>query len=245
MSGFDGIAADRYKLEIPTFAQQLQAMADADIQPRKLITDMVAGHAPSPQEVVLTFDDGGVSFLTVIADMLEAKQWKGHFFVSTSKLGQSGFLTAQQVKTLYQRGHLIGSHSDSHPLRMAALSYQQIVNEWTISKKRLEDILGVEIIVASVPGGLYSTQVARAANEAGIAILFNSEPVTQVSKVDDCRVLGRYAVWDKTTNEQVIRLATGDQLEAFKAYASWNSKKAFKKIGGSAYLLLRKIWIDG
>ena len=53
-----------------------------------------------------------------------------------------------------------------------------MVSEWSRSRAMLEDILGHAVDVASVPGGYFSAVVARAAREAGIRVLFTSEPVT-------------------------------------------------------------------
>ena len=69
-----------------------------------------------------TFDDGGVSYYTVVADRLEAQGWRGHCFVSTDFIGQRGFLTAAQIRELDARGHVIGSHSASHPARFSTLT---------------------------------------------------------------------------------------------------------------------------
>ena len=66
--------------------------------------------------------------------------------------------------------------------------------EWTESIGVLQDILGRDVRVASVPGGYYSTAVAHAAAAAGIHTLFTSEPVTRPSVAGPCTVLGRFAI---------------------------------------------------
>ena len=52
---------------------------------------------------------GGVSFHTPIADMLEPLGWRGHFFITTGRLGQPGFLTSAQVRELHARPCGIGT----------------------------------------------------------------------------------------------------------------------------------------
>jgi len=77
-------------------------------------------------------------------------------------------LPAEQIRDLHQRGHIIGSHSCSHPKRMSFCSRAELLQEWGRSCEILAGILGAPVTVASVPGGFYSRAVAEAAAEAGI-----------------------------------------------------------------------------
>ena len=106
-SGFCSPAADRYKLSIDHFDRELAALAS------------LPPHAPP---FTLTFDDGGQSFYTLVADRLEAIGCRAHCFVATDYLDRPGFLTRRQVRELHARGHTIGSHSASHPHRLHALA---------------------------------------------------------------------------------------------------------------------------
>ena len=60
--------------------------------------------------VSFTFDDGGAS-APIAADLLESRNWRGLFFVTTNLIGTRGFLTPSQIRDLDARGHVIGSHS--------------------------------------------------------------------------------------------------------------------------------------
>jgi peptidoglycan/xylan/chitin deacetylase (PgdA/CDA1 family) len=59
--------------------------------------------------LLFTFDDGGVSFLDLIAPALERHGWRGLFFIATNWIGSPGFLKASQIAELRQRGHHIGT----------------------------------------------------------------------------------------------------------------------------------------
>src|SRR5205823_4330182 len=93
---------------------------------------------------VITFDDGGRSAMAA-ADMLEARGRIGHFFITTNYIGTRGFLTEEQIRELAARGHVLGSHSCSHPLRMGHCSWPQLLNEWTRSRSILSGVIGVEV----------------------------------------------------------------------------------------------------
>ena len=77
-SGFQNDSAFQYKVEESAFEEQVKALQGKD--------------------VVFTFDDGGESFLTKIAPILEKYGFKGVFFISTKYIGTQGFLTKEQVK---------------------------------------------------------------------------------------------------------------------------------------------------
>ena len=55
-------------------------------------------------------------------------------------------------------------------------------HEWSESRQRLEDMLGHAVTVGSVPGGYFSRAVAEAAAEAGLQVLFTSEPTTRIRR---------------------------------------------------------------
>src|SRR5947208_16485935 len=86
-SGFPGEGANVYKLRREDFERHLEAVGK--------------------QDVMLTFDDGGTSFLHPIADLLDARGLRGYFFITTDRIGTPGSLTADAVRELHRRGHLV------------------------------------------------------------------------------------------------------------------------------------------
>ena len=217
-SGFPSHAAHRYKLPLSDFEAQLAGIADA------------------PAPFGLTFDDGGVSYYTTAADRLERHGWRGHCFVTTGMIGTRGFLDARQIRELDARGHTIGSHSETHPRRFSALTADQMRDEWTRSRQALEDVLGHEVEVASVPGGYFSKAVARAARDAGIRVLYTSEPVTSVTQVTGCRVLGRFTIRSGDSPDTARLLVLGAGWARSRAWLDWNAKGLVKPVLGPAYI---------
>jgi peptidoglycan/xylan/chitin deacetylase (PgdA/CDA1 family) len=188
---------------------------------------------------LLTFDDGGTGADTCAADELERHGWRGHFFITTDWIGCPGFIDAARIRDLHHRGHVIGSHTRSHPSRMSHLSWDELISEWTESRKALGDILGASIDTASVADGYYSRRVGRAAAAAGLQFLFNSEPNQTAREIDGCLILGRYAILANTTASQAAALACGQLHACFRQSAAWQSKKLVKTLAGETYLTLR------
>jgi peptidoglycan/xylan/chitin deacetylase (PgdA/CDA1 family) len=232
-SGFEGEGAARYKLSLGEFKAQLEKLAAALKTPPVLVTDPAWDLAPMP--VTITVDDGGLSYFTIVADLLEERGWRAHCFVTTGWIGRRGFLDKAQLRKLYARGHVIGSHSVSHPARFSACSRAQMSQEWRESLRSLQDILGAEVRCASVPSGYYSHQVAETAAGAGITTLFTSEPETRIGRVDGCRVLGRYAIRRGDAADYPARLAAAPSGARQSAWLKWNGKKALKAAFGAGY----------
>lgn len=242
-SGFSGGAANTYKLSRPEFESQLQQIEDLPECPKIGLTDGIAA-LPSCRTLLFTFDDGGASS-TAIADILERHGWRGHFFIPTDFIGTHGFLTGQEIRQLRERGHVVGSHSCSHPHLLSRCPQQQLDREWTESVRKLSDILGDQPRVASVPGGFYAPRVAEAAGSAGITIIFNSEPTIRVGHIGNCSVLGRYCVRTGMSAQTAASIARGSLPPRLLQFTVWNSKKAAKRIAGPLYYAARKSLLKG
>jgi peptidoglycan/xylan/chitin deacetylase (PgdA/CDA1 family) len=236
-SGFPGEGAHVYKLRREDFARHLDAIAAATAA-----VATVRDLKGSP--VLLTFDDGGVSFHHPIADLLEGRGWRGHFFITTDRIGTPGFLSEGEVRDLHRRGHVIGSHSCSHPTRMAALSRAELDREWRESVVRLSALVGEPVKVASVPGGYYSRAVGEAAAAAGIEVLFTSEPTAQAGMLNGCMVLGRYVIQRGMAPEWSGGFAAGRPAQCWRQTALWKAKRVAKTVGGSGYLKLRQAILE-
>jgi peptidoglycan/xylan/chitin deacetylase (PgdA/CDA1 family) len=238
-SGFYGGDADIYKLSQKAFLEHMRALSAAAHFPGHVEEAVHAGRQAS---VILTFDDGGAGALPNTAPVLEDSGWKGHFFVTTNRIGTSGFLAAADIRELHARGHAIGTHTCSHPVPMSRLPYRSLLAEWGDSRRRLEDILGAEVLAGSVPGGFYSRRVARAAAESGLRFLFNSEPTVALKSYEDCVIVGRFSIMRHTPPGVAADLAAGALLPRWRQAAAWNAKKGLKVIGGQYWLRARR-WL--
>lgn len=237
-SGFSHPAGRKYKLEKEEFLLQIAGIHKAI--PFIPVTVADLGNVSQLHELfMLTFDDGGISAHTHISDVLDQYGWKAHFFVVTDYIGQPGFLNEGQIRDLRNRGHIIGTHSCSHPDRMCDGGWTQIIDEWATSITRLSDILGEQVTSASVPGGYYSRTVAQAASLAGVKVLFTSEPVRSSWMVDNCRVFGRYAIRSGMGPQAGVGFVRGRCWRSFNQYLFWNTRKIVKIAAGNLYIEFR------
>lgn len=234
-SGFCGPAADRYKLRRADFDAQLAGLrarrADAPVLLPAAVPPGAGGDAP----FALTVDDGGVSYYTIVADRLERLGWRAHCFVTTDYIGHRGFLDAGQLRELHARGHVIGTHSASHPQRLSACPWPRLVAEWADSRRALADLLGADVVVGSIPGGYASASVVRAAWEAGLQWLFTSEPDVRVGRGGAGTLLGRFTIRRDSRPDFAQRLAANDPIVRWREWGLWNAKKLAKAVLRDAY----------
>jgi peptidoglycan/xylan/chitin deacetylase (PgdA/CDA1 family) len=237
-SGFVGWEAKIYKLDEPHFRAHLDKIAKATIGKPAAADELLFATAPS-RSWMLHFDDGGISAVENIAPLLKERGWCGHFYIATDFVGQPGFVSREDIRELRRQGHVIGSHSCSHPDKISQLGWEDMVTEWRKSRDVLSEILGEEVTVASVPGGFYSPRVAEAAATAGVKMLFNSEPTSTPRHVGGCLVLGRYSILGDTPAGTAAALAAGSLTPRVNQFVHWNSKKAAKALLGKTYAKMR------
>ena len=236
-SGFVSDAANRYKLRLADFDAQLDGIRSVRLDAPILVSSIESREDGSGRiPFAVTVDDGGVSYYTSVAERLERRSWRGHCFVTTDFIGRRGFLNPSQIRELAERGHTIGSHTASHPTGLHTLPFHRIAAEWARSRATLEDILGRSVDIGSVPGGCYSPVVAQAANEAGIRVLFTSEPVTRLSSRNGCLLVGRFTLRRGDPSDRAGRLVSSSAGARSLAWASWNAKGLVKPVLGRSYM---------
>lgn len=194
-SGFQGVGPDLYKIDKETFEEFVISTQ------RKI------------HNFVFTFDDGGSSFYNVIAPILEKYKIKGVFFIATSCIGKAGFLSAEQIIDLFNRGHTIGSHSHSHK-RLSELSDTEIYSEWKKSKDILSALLKSPVNTASIPNGYQSDSVLKMAKKAGYKYLYTSIPTVKEIHKYGITIIGRFVVTKHTKPKFVNKL----QSSCFRIY---------------------------
>ena len=220
-AGFQRPGALPYKHTRDAFTRDLEAIAAGPCPPER-VTDVDLS-IPG-RHVFLTFDDGGKS-AAWIADALAARGWKGHFFIVTGLVGTRTFLTAQEIRYLRECGHVVGSHSNTHPDIFREQPFDRMVEEWRISRDRLAQLMGEPCVTASVPGGDSSPLVFKSADVAGLSYLFTSEPVLQPQRVGACWILGRYMPKAWTPAARIGELA---------AFRGWRSALLVRRLKGAA-----------
>lgn len=232
-SGFQRRSALPYKMSRRAFADHMDRLAASGAKP-KLVTEL--DFQKPERNVLLTFDDGGKGAIQA-ADELNRHGWKGHFFVTTGRIGSNTFLDATGVRYLQSCGHLIGSHSQTHPDIFKLLSMDEMIQEWLASCNLLSDILGTACLTASVPGGDVSPRVFQSAHNAGLRFLFTSDPFLTPKLEGDCWIIGRVCIKTDTSLSDVQKLAE------FRGWSKVLARRRMKTITKTLFSPLYEIYV--
>jgi len=220
-SGFQRPGARPYTLTPRAFAAHLDQMAASEARPMR-VTDI--DFTRSGRCLVLTFDDGGKSAVHA-GDALARRGWTGHFFIVSSLIGTRTFATASDIRYLASCGHVVGTHTHTHPDIFPDLTPERMLDEWQTSGNAISEIVGAPCLTASVPGGDISRQVLESAARAGVQYLFTSEPWLSPRAIDGCRVLGRFCPKVGTSPDRIRELAQ---------FRGWTSALVVRRLKGLA-----------
>lgn len=134
------------------------------------LLDAVAGRS----DVRLTFDDGNISDIEVVLPRLRTRGLSATFFVVAGRLGERGYVGADDVADLASAGMGIGVHGMWHR-SWRGLDDDELHLELVAARGYLEDIVGVPITMAACPFGSYDRRVLRELRKLGYTRVFTSD----------------------------------------------------------------------
>jgi len=115
--------------------------------------------------VSITDDDGYASYLTNGLPVLQKYNLPSTAYIISGYIGNTaGYLSLAQLKSLYNAGVEIGSHSVTHP-DLSTLSATKQDNELKNSQTALQNWLGVPITNYAAPYGAYNQQIVTDAQK--------------------------------------------------------------------------------
>lgn len=181
-----------------------------------------AACAASNRRVILTFDDAYDDFVSDAFPVLDRLGFKATVFVVVDRIGKTnkwdeskGFksrrlLSLAQIRELHRRGVHFGSHTLTHPWLTSA-SDRELEREVTDSKRKLEDLLGVEVSAFAYPWGIADIRVRGAVARAGYKVALTTQE--GLNRSEDRLALKRTNVCEvDTLPEFVYKMATGKDL---------------------------------
>ena len=115
--------------------------------------------------LILSFDDG-TSADRKLVKLMNEYGLKGTFHLNSNKLDTKGYLTKNEIKTLFT-GHEVSVHSANHP-GLTNLPKLDIVYEVVEDRKELERLTGKTVRGMAYPFGSYDDKVVEAITGLGI-----------------------------------------------------------------------------
>jgi peptidoglycan/xylan/chitin deacetylase (PgdA/CDA1 family) len=124
-----------------------------------------------PNTVALTFDDGPYIYNTDIVAALDAAGAKGTFFVNGNNYACIyDTASANRVKTAYDHGHMLASHTWAHK-DLTTLTWDQIHDEMWRVEQALQKITGAYPAFMRPPYGNYNNLVLDASGVRGQGVV--------------------------------------------------------------------------
>ncbi len=174
--------------------------------------------AEIPQGVVsIAFDDNYLNQFDYAFPLLQEYGIVGTFYVRTDKIGVSGYMTAEQLRSLQSAGNEIGSHSHTHT-SFTTLSETAIRSECSVSKQILEGE-GLTVRNFAYPNGFTNDLVDSTVSEyyrSGRTAYV--EPYLMEAPTNQFRLAGFSA---ETTDSTALSLLKGmvDQVHTTNGWA--------------------------
>jgi peptidoglycan/xylan/chitin deacetylase (PgdA/CDA1 family) len=122
----------------------------------------------------VSFDDGNASDLEIALPALRERGIGATFFVVAGRLDQPGYLSAADLRTLREEGMRIGLHGMHHQ-RWRGLAEDELDEEISVARRRLEDAAGARLDAAACPFGAYDRRVLARLRRAGFGVVFTSD----------------------------------------------------------------------
>ena len=227
---------DRYAVTRLTFERHMLYLH------RHRFHTVVPGETPrvdaDERPVMITFDDGFRSDLTLALPIMERWGFRPVSFVTVDYVGRYGYLAWNDVRALSDAGGSIQSHTCSHAL-LPMLPTEMVRHELRESRVILEQVTGRQVKSLSLPGGGISGRVRRLVQEEGYRYLFTSRPSLGV-----CRVTGRVLVTETMTEKIFAALVAGDRCVYIRRAAAYDIKQVLRAaVGPERYLRLWRRYI--
>lgn len=123
----------------------------------------------------ITFDDGNDSDFLIALPELRARRMPATFFVLAGRLGERGYLTAEQVRQIDKDPlFAIGSHGLMHRA-WPDLCDAELVAELRQSQALLSQLCGRPVSEAGLPFGRYDKRTLRHLAAQGYTVVYSSD----------------------------------------------------------------------
>jgi peptidoglycan/xylan/chitin deacetylase (PgdA/CDA1 family) len=217
----------RYVVKAAEFRMQMESLKG---QGWRGISVSEAIGSSEHQVVAITFDDGSETDLLCAAPVLQGLGFGATFYITSSWLGQPGYLSPAQLRELSSLGFEVGCHSMTHAY-LTDLDEGGLHREIVEPKSQLEQVLGRPVEHFSCPGGRFDRRVAEVARQGGYRTVATSE-MRANSQSTDRFDLGRVAVMRSTPLAEFREVCSGRGL--WRSRLGFQMRQAGKKLLGNS-----------
>ena len=165
--------------------------------------------------VSLTFDDT-LADQVQVGEMLAARNMHATFFVNSSRIGQSSYMTLAQVDQLRAAGNEIGGHTLDH-LYLTQLDAENLHHQVCDDRNALV-ALGLNVTAFAYPFGDENTIVEQTVHDCGYMVARSIGGLYTSDSCGSCPYANQMPpanLYDVRTMPSVAGATTADSLEAY------------------------------
>jgi peptidoglycan/xylan/chitin deacetylase (PgdA/CDA1 family) len=229
----DAQADEHYSVTREQFSRHVDAACRSGSAPTSVLKLLRGERAHG---VGFTFDDGHASNEWAAQCLVDAGG-EGDFFVNTSTIGTSGFLSWSALRDMAASGMSVQSHGHLHRY-LDELAPAEVDEDLHRSKSMLEEQLGNAVELFAPPGGRVPAGFLATARRAGYAAVCSSR--VDIWRAPRAREVPRLAVLAQTSDIQLTRWLQQDPRELMARRLRAGLLDAGKKLlGNRGYEKLR------
>lgn len=190
-------------------------------EPPRPVANIIYSGGASIKQVALTFDDGpDPNTLDSILSILDEYNAKATFFLLGQRAKNSGHL----VQRIYDKGHQVANHSNSHP-RFSTLNWKDAVKEITVTEKILGEYQSHKYF--RPPYGDYNTKTLEVAYDLGYRVIYWNVDTRDWAATNPKQIVD--AVKQKTKPGSIILFHEGKQLtlKALPEVLQWLTQEGY------------------
>lgn len=233
-SGYTDLGDKVYVLSVENFRNQMDYLKKEGFR-TYLIEELLDFDSFPEKAVVLTFDDGHESNVTLALPILQELGFKAEFFITTGWIGTQHYMTENQLRKLAIAGMGIGSHGVTHRF-LNILSEDEVRSEYTKSKELLEALLSREVHGISFPGG-------RIPHIKSTCFQWCCTSSVGLFCVELLTAIPRIAIKHNMPLDVFMRISQGDRTFYNKAlYRSYVLGFLRRILGDRGYDTIHKMW---
>ena len=233
---------EKHAIHINEFEKQISYLAEKgyrSITLPDIFNFDILPHQKKDPIIAITFDDGHHSQFDFGYRILKKHQFIGNFFITVGWVGTSNYVTPKNIEEMSDDGMSIQSHSMTHRF-LSDLSIEDLQEELSESKQRLQQMIGATVDFLSLPGGFGSKLVLKMAREQNYRGLCTSVPKLNQINNSNFVVLDRLNITRNTSFDTFKKLVSGDFYLTRKLAMAYKFKFLIRQIIGNR--LYYRLW---
>lgn len=139
-----------------------------------VVKNRMPGQDKESPEILITFDDGNLSDLTVALPALVKRNLTATFFVCVGRMNDPRYLSRTHIAELIACGMKIGNHG-MFQKNLMMLSDSELEAEVETARMMLQDITGTPVTEFAIPYGAYNRRVMKWLKSRKLGCIYTSD----------------------------------------------------------------------